>query len=334
MKNTFLIIFCLFVFGIISKGQTMSQQTESIGTPILRIYANYHAGLNSADQNNSAFELNRAYVGYDYKIDSDFSARVILDIGSSADDPALTKIKRYTYVKNAFMQYRKNQLTLQFGIFSTEISDPQIKFWNHRYISNSLLLIHKFGSSADLGIKAKYQLTNKLSIDLCLLNGEGFKSLQQDNTYLGTAGITATPLKGLTARFYTDFTAKSENQSTYVLFIGYAHKKLFRIGGEVSRKKNMNWVYQQNAEAVSAYGYYNILKKWQIFGRYDYIKSNTLDQENIAWNYTKDGSYLISGIQFQPIKKVRLALNHQYWSPRNNQQDKRSYIYCNLEVKF
>ena len=63
------------------------------------IFANFHKGIMEASSNESAFELVRAYLGYEHFISPEYSARITLDIGSPDDISPFSRIRRYAYFK-------------------------------------------------------------------------------------------------------------------------------------------------------------------------------------------------------------------------------------------
>ena len=48
-----------------------------------------------------------------------------------------------------------------------------------RYIDKSAQDKYKWASSADAGVSLDYKLSNKISLDAQVLNGEGYKKLSQ-----------------------------------------------------------------------------------------------------------------------------------------------------------
>lgn len=298
-----------------------------------KVFSNFHYQLFSED-GESAFAVERAYFGYEYFLSENFTVNLKLDIGSPNQDSPYDILKRYAYFKNAALIYNKDKLTLSFGLIDLYQFKVQEKFWGHRYIYNSFQDKHKFGSSADLGAAVIYKFTDYLSADLSVMNGEGYNQLQTDNTYKTGLGITAIPIKGLTARVYVDYIEQDEIQTTWVSFIGYDFKKIVQAGVEYNYQMNNKYNEDQNLHGFSAYASWQIFEKWQFFARYDKLWSNTLVGEPYEWNINKDGSALITGIQFSPIKNINIAANYQDWYPYAQNIDNESYFYLNLEYKF
>jgi hypothetical protein len=77
---------------------------------------------------------------------------------------------------------------------------------------------------------------------------------------------------------------------------------------------------------------YDIADRFEIFGRYDRLSSNTPPGFTQPWNLVDDGSAIIAGVQFQPIEQVKLALNYQDWVPFAANMGNLSYIFINLEI--
>ena len=55
------------------------------------------------------------------------------------------------------------------------------KTWGRRYIDKSAQDKYKWASSADAGVSLDYKLSNKISLDAQVLNGEGYKKTQSAN---------------------------------------------------------------------------------------------------------------------------------------------------------
>ena len=62
--------------------------------------------------------------------------------------------------------------------------------------------------------------------------------------------------------------------------------------------------------------------------------SNMPDETTIPWNLTEDGSSIIGGLEYSPVKQVKLALDYQDWFPYAQNEDNEQLIYLNLEITF
>ena len=332
-RHFFLITSLLLVFFSIN---LYSQEEETKFNPSGKVYgkifSNFHYQI--SEENESAFAVERAYFGYEHILSENFTVNLKLDIGSPNQESSYDILKRYAYFKNAALIYNKDKLTLSFGLIDLYHYKIQEKFWGHRYIYKSFMDEHKFGASADLGASASYKFNDFILADLTVMNGEGYNQLQTDNTYKTGFGITVLPLEGLTTRFYVDYTEQDEIQTTWSGFIGYNFKKIAKLGVEYNYQVNNKYVIDHDLQGFSSYASYNLFEKWELFVRYDKLWSNTIEGEPYEWNINKDGSAIIAGIQFSPIKNIRIAANYQDWYPYAQNLDNESYFYLNLEYKF
>lgn len=333
IKNLFLV---LFIAGLTINGKNFGQSADSIqlnSSPELigTVYSNFHSEL--GEQNN-AFNITRAYLGFQTQIASQYSVKIVLDIGSPDDLSAYSRIKRYAYFKNASLNYNTGKVTLRFGLISTYLFKVQEKFWQRRYLYKMLADEHHLGSSADLGASVEYSINKKLNADLSFMNGEGYSHLQLDNAFKTGFGLTYFPFKFLILRGFYDFVAKDQiSQGTLALFAGFQIKN-FNFGSEFNYRINHSHQPNNNITGYSFYTKYHLAKKWEAFGRYDILTSNSLQGMDYGWNYSNDGSAIIAGIEFQPIRKVRLALNYQDWVPYPPNLESRYFIFLNLEFKI
>jgi len=333
INSIFILIFCFLISTQLAAQKTDTTTFKPHGKPIIKIFSNFHTLISNGTE-NSAFEIKRAYFGYSYQLSKEFSVIIKLDIGSPDDESPYSLLKRYAYFKNAALKYSKGKLCLNFGLIDLLQFKVQEKFWGHRYIYKSFQDEHKFGSAADIGANIIYKFNENLSADFTIMNGEGYVKLQADDTYKSALGITYKPFKNLTTLIYYDFTKKEVSQSTLSTFAGYKFLKKYLLGIEFNYKSNYQFQKDKNMTGISTYASYDINKKFQLFGRYDRLSSNIITDEENPWNLLKDGSAIIAGIQFTPIKQVKIALNYQDWVPYAKNMSNESYIFVNFEYRI
>lgn len=295
------------------------------------IYSHFNYGLNP--DHTSGFEVKRAYFGYKRELDSHLTAEVKLDIGSIDDESEFALIRRYAYFKNAYLSYHRGKIQTWFGLMDMLQFKIQEKFWGYRYIYRSYLDEYRFGSSADLGAGIQYSPSGKFTTDLVLSNGEGYKSLQFDKVFRLGTGITYYPADFLVVRaYYTVHTAENP-QMIFTGFVGYKREK-FRVGAEYNHQLNYKFYKGHERFGYSIYSTYAFSGKWEVFARYDQLYSNILPEEEQPWNLVEDGSSIISGIQFTPIRFVHLSLNYQDWVEYASNGTAAPFLYLNIEVVF
>jgi opacity protein-like surface antigen len=323
----------LLALALVTKAQTADDYQAS-GKPIARIYSNFHSGITSGDD-NSVFEIERAYLGYSYNMSPVFSASILLDIGSPEDESVYAIVKRYAYFKNAYIRYNQNKLDVRFGIVGMNHFKVQESFWGYRYIEKSFADRYKFGKSADLGLIAKYKISPRLTVDAAIVNGEGYSQLQTDNYFEYTAGLTLSAPEKLTWRFFTNY-GPSENHTkmVYAAFLGYEPTENLSIAAEYNFLQNYKYFENRNQSGYSFYSTYAFKNSWKIFGRYDILESNILDGTTTPWNLAKDGTSLIAGIEKELHKNLKVSINYRDWYPSAANIDNKAYVYFNVEFKL
>ena len=330
MKRVYIFSLLALAGAIGASGQETPEEPgfKPSGSPFAKIYTNVHTQV-SEGENETAFEITNAYFGYEYEMSKHFSAKINLDVG----DPESGKFQHTAYLKNAYMKFSYGNLTTYFGMISTIQFKLQEKIWGHRYILKSFQDEYKFGSSADLGISAEYKLHDMVSIDAILMNGEGYKSVQSDSAYRAGAGITITPLKGLVLRGYFDYEKKDEALINVATFIGYS-KDAIAAGVEFNIENNNKYEKDHNLTGYSAYAAYRLKKKLEVFGRYDYLTSNKLSGETEPWNIAENGQLFMAGVEYAPVKGIKLAPNYKGWLPSADGSSLVSWIYLSAEISF
>ncbi|MBN2350775.1 MAG: hypothetical protein JXJ22_18195 [Bacteroidales bacterium] len=330
MKKSFLVLLFLIgvLTGIFSQETPAEEKFIPNGKPTIRIFTNFHTQL-FEDKNASAFEVTRAYFGYNYNFSEEFSGGVLLDVGN----PGSGSLQHTAFLKNAFINYKKNNFSANFGMIGTLHFKVQEKFWGRRYIYKSFQDEYGLNPSADLGTSVSYKVADFIQADIALTNGEGYKKVQLDSTYKAGLGITLNPLDGLTIRGYFDWMKNDASQITIATFIGYTFEGV-SLGVEYNLQNNNKMIKDHNLSGFSGYGAVALGKKFELFARYDYLTSNTLSGETDDWNLAKDGQLILAGLEFTPVKGIQIAPNFQGWNPADNNDSFLSMIYLNVSVSF
>lgn len=315
-------------------GLLHGQAQEMMGKPILRIFANYHHGITEDVKDESAFEVLRAYLGWEQHFNPNWKAVVKLDIGSPDDLSQYSLIRRYAYFKNAYIQYQNDRLRVGLGLVDMlHIGIPE-KQWAHRYIRKEFQDQYKFAPKADIGAFVKYDFNDWLSVDGVLVNGEGYKNLQRDNAYKYGMGVTLTPIPGLLARFYYDITPKDVIQNSFSVYVGYNFRQKLTLGLDAAYQINHGHGLDEDLYGYSAFGFYNLNEKWEVFMRYDQLFSNIVEGGSVPWHLARDGTAIVGGFQYRATDFMKFALSYQDWFSYAQNGPDRSYIYLNMEVSF
>ncbi|MBQ0161298.1 MAG: hypothetical protein MJZ99_01755 [Bacteroidales bacterium] len=297
------IVFSLVLMGTLpSKGQQQKSPDMQSSSPIVTIFGDVGAGFNDSGLSNLGFNLDRAYLGYQYKLGTSWKAKVVYDMGKGDDN----SLQRLGYVKNAEIGYRHGRWGVTMGLTSTTQFGVQEKFWGFRYVYKSMMDQCKWGSSADLGVTASYKAADWLSVDLAIFNGEGYKKVQADDQLQYALGATIQPVDGLTLRIYGDMKTYKDtvSQHNVALFAGY-RTKMFRVGAEYNIQLNHGGSEGRRLQGMSLYGAVAAGELGEVYARYDRGDSFAED----AWQYGQNGQTAIVGYQYHANKLFSFSPN-------------------------
>jgi hypothetical protein len=332
------LLFCISAILLaLNLSNATAQEVESFkpyGKASGLIFANFHKGISSASSNASAFELVRAYLEYKHNLSTEFSARITLDVGSPDDISPYSRIRRYAYFKYAYGEYTRENLKIQFGLISTLQFKLQEDLWERRYLKKAFADEFKLGSSADLGASVVYDFNPSFKADFTMMNGEGYTRLQMDDAYKYAIGLTYSFRDQFINRFYMDYMKNGIAQSTYTWVSSYTHKNNLNLVFEYNHQYNNNLAEGRDLYGYSMYGKYNLTPAYQLFARYDILKSNVMNEGENPWHLAEDGSMLIAGLQFIPVKGIKLALNYQDWVPLAANMPTQSFIFLDMEIRL
>ena len=320
MKKTILLLSAtLFVFTNI-----FAQE----GKPSVKIFSNFNYDM-SAEENENAFkefEIKRAYLGYSYKIDERFSTKIIFDVGNNSSGSSYT-----AFLKIASLQWKAcDNLNINIGMVGTKNFKFMEKTWGRRYIEKSAQDKYKWASSADAGVTADYKLSDNMSLDAQILNGEGYKKTQSSNgLFRGGLGLTYTVSNNLKVRLHQDisprstYTDSTESQTITTAAIAYSGDN-YVVGAEKSLMQNSgNVLNAEEQDLISIYGSYKLNDDYTFFARHDN-----------AENTSKAGTYTIYGVERKMTKGVTIAVNMQSWTDAAEGAETENTIFLNLEYKF
>ena len=326
MKKNVILAGLLACIGITAQAQDAKTE-EPKGKAIVQVFGNFHTGF-GAENDDRGFELERSYLGYEYKLNKNLTVKGVMDIGKSSD---VSDYHRMVYIKNAMISWKTGNLTLNGGLISTTQFNFQEKFWGYRYIMKSFQDQYKFGSSADLGISATYKFADWLSADAIIVNGEGYKKVQKNDGLNYGLGAALIPAKGLQIRIYGGLNESGEQGKENIVnmaaFVGYKSDK-FTIGAEYNKMWNASYKEGQDQYGYSVFASAKLDKKTEVYARFDDLCSKD------DWNKAKDEQAAILGAQFKLGKYVKMAPNVRMSMPKADGLDNGYSAYINCYFGF
>lgn len=328
MKKQILLILFFAGMMVTANGQEKKEEFKPNGKPLALIFTNFHSDF-SDGETMPYFEITRAYLGYEYQFSKQWYAKTVLDVG----DPEAGKHQMAAFLKNAYFEYTNNKFSASFGLISTTQFKVSEKIWGYRYIEKSFQDAYKFNSSADMGFNLDYAFCDYFSADFSIINGEGYKKLQGDKYLRPGAGITVTPVKNITARVFADYMGDEVKQQSLATFFAYTGEKL-TLGAEYNYQTNYGMVDGKDMYGTSFFATFQPSSNVKLFGRFDDLKSKTLEGATTPWQYGKDGKLLMAGLEYAPVKGVKLAPNFRLWDTADEAIPNTTSFYLNVELKF
>ena len=79
MKKTMIMAGLLTCMGITAQAQDTKSE-EPKGKAIVQVFGNFHTGF-GAENDDRGFELDRSYLGYEYKLENGLSMKAVMDVG-------------------------------------------------------------------------------------------------------------------------------------------------------------------------------------------------------------------------------------------------------------
>ena len=328
-KLSFIILIIFFSLNIYT-------QDTNKGDIFSTIFWNYSTDLSSEASKKNSFELKRVYLGYKFKIDDKISAKVTFDIGKNSAGSDYT-----AFLKTAQIDWSlKDNFKISFGMIGNKQFKYQESIWGYRYMYKTFQDENKFGSSADLGLNGEIKVSENLKMNLFILNGEGYKNIQDDDGYMKIGGNLIYEISnGLSLKLYYDSEPGNDefNVTNVGYFIGYDKNKT-RVGLEYNKINNAKSYnspsLDNNLSGFSGYISQNFSENSSVFFRYDSLESNIVSGSSEPWNSGKDGKLMILGYEHVVTKGFKLNLNYRNYNYTDNSINNKSMVFINAEIKI
>jgi hypothetical protein len=299
------------------------------GKPEVRIFTSFGTTV-SGGENHTSFDLGRAYLGYNYNFTEKLSGRIVYDVA----DQSIAKYKFTGLLKFAYLKYQTDRWTISGGMIPLPEYGYAEKKWGYRYIYKPSLDIYGFVGPSDLGISVACNIASWISADVSLVNGEGFKLTEADSTFKESAGITLTPVKNLSLRGYFDNMGKDGVSQQTLEFIASYETGSAGISASFHLRRNDGLTDGHDYHGFSVNGRLALNEKISIIGRYDFITSVKLENEDDPWNLSDDGQLFLAAIEFSLAPGVSLAPNFSGWKPSDRSMPFISNFTVSLDLKI
>lgn len=284
-----------------------------------------HDRATHADGRATDADLKRLYLDADYAFDPAWSAHLTTDINwlRGERDPDV-------WVKHAYLQRTFSKAAvLRVGADDMPVMALTSQWYGYRYIDPIATSLQKIDSAADWGLHLKGALAPRLDYAVSVVSGGGYKrpthGRRADVEALlawHASAHTVLALGGYDGQLAADDepTAPYHTARRVDLLAAYADD-VWRVGARYSYASNWASLYSVNSERTrswSAWGSVRVAEQWSVFARYDHGQPASLRDP------TRHTSYADAGVQWQPVKRLRLALVMKHNALRREGRELRS----------
>lgn len=280
------------------------------------------AGTRSSDADA---DLKRLYLDADYAIDPRWSVHATADVNwlRGERDPDL-------WLKRAYVQRRYGQSgVVRVGADDLPWTALVSQWYGYRYIDALATSLQKIDSAADWGVHVRGALAPKFDYALSVVTGGGYKrpsvgdraDVEAQFSYHPSAH-TVLALGGYDGQRAEDgdLTALYHTARRIDMLAAYADDT-WRLGVRYAYASNWAALHRPGSDrgrSWSAWGSVRVAAHWSLFARYDRLQPSrlqALDQRS---------RYADAGIEWQPVKRVRLALVAKHNALRRQGREVRS----------
>jgi hypothetical protein len=294
------------------------------------LFTGFHSTFSGGD-NTSSFEIRRSYLGFDYSFSQKFMSRILYDGMTETVDGKMM----YTgYLRNAYIQFSDGKLMIKGGLIGSEQIAVTEKLWNYRYITKPFIDYSGMIYSADLGVMARVMAGERITFDVSVTNGRGYRNIEADGTYRFSAGASVIPWKNVILRGYYDMMGPSGNMQRTASIIGAWNGPRFSAGAEYIRQANNKMTGGYDYSGISIFTSLQLSEKISLFARYDDLSSVVPAGIAEPWNLAKDGSNFFLGVDYSPVRNVRLSPNFAGLIPDDPEASFAATVGLNVEARF
>ena len=265
-----------------------------------------------------SFNLNRAYLTAQKKIDDVWSARVTLDAGTVENSDA--------FVKNAYVQMAPKfgdvGLKLQGGLVGTPIIGLLDGFTGSRWIYQNYVdkakdLTDKDidVSSADTGLKGELNIVKIVTITGMYSNGDGYKKNTTDQNTVTKSNylvVNVTPFSALNVfGYYHWHDTAAKSKENYVSYVGGGaawSDKAIKVGASYTMASGKAANLKEESTIIEVWANVNLQQfagvPVLLIGRYAMGKYEKDATPNKLKN---EGSAIWAGVGYQVNSNVQLA---------------------------
>ncbi len=270
------------------------------------------------------FWFRRIYFTYDYKINSNFSTRLRLEMSNEGD--FTSNIAMIPFVKDAWLKYKLDKIQFILGISPPPTFAVIEKVWGYRSVEKTPLDLQRMASSRDFGLSIKGKFDDKGIVKYHLMFSNGSSNKQEiDKGKSGMLSLGLYPSKEWVFEIYGDYADKNGDTDWYTwqAFLGYVTKQ-FWAGiqyADQTREKSEDGDEKLRVASIFLAGV--ISEQFSLFGRVDKTfdpNPNGDDIVFIPFDPTAKSTFFVAGLDWQPVKGVSIIPNIEFIKYEENSE--------------
>ncbi len=313
MKKTVILV-CTSLFTVVLAGEGKFSGI---------VYYDY--AYDPAGEGANEFAINRVYFTYERELSAGITYKFQTDVGrikvptaidtSTGKVTSRSKTQLLAYMKNAKVDWKTDLGLLTVGLQGMNVFNVQEETWGFRFLEKSPMNLHKFASSADMGIGYSNTFIDNLHLSALLTNGTGYMKTEDDTHKKFSAQVVYGEKKLVSKDGFNaggtftlepyDVDSGTENRILYGVFGGFAGGKL-RVGGEFDQLIDAG--ADETKQIIAVYVNFKISDKFEAYGYFDMYDANTKINEDSQ-------NYIIAGVNYYPGKGLIIAPNIRYTKP-------------------
>jgi len=314
--NKVLTIFAILFISITVFAQNNDESGGKFSGDMIADYYHITKSHKSDIKDKHGFWFRRIYLTYDYKVNSNFSTRLRLEMSNEGD--FTSKIAMIPFVKDAWLKYRLDKIQFILGISPTPTFAVIENIWGYRSVEKTPLDLQRMASSRDFGlsIKGKFDDNGIVKYHLMFSNGSSNKQ-EIDKGKSGMLSLGLYPSKEWVFEIYGDYADKKGDTDWYTwqVILGFVTNK-FQAGiqyADQTREKLEDVDEKLRVASIFLTGV--ISEQFSLFGRVDKTfdpNPNGDDIVFIPFDPTAKSTFFVAGLDWQPAKDVSIIPNIEF----------------------
>lgn len=321
LLSTALLALSAGAIGAQAQAQTPAPTGPKISVGALSYfqYGYQLAAYDTANKNNNAFEVTRAYINVIASLPGGLMARVTPDIyrTGAANVPTIgagTSPLNFR-LKYAYVGYNPSAgpLTWKFGLTQTPLLDWEEALWDFRMQGPMALDRNGYVTSSDLGAAVDGNINSEaVDFQAGFFNGEGYGNTSGDKRkdVMGRVSVRvlatddASRIGGLRITGYAQYGKPTGGgtRQRYLGMVSYRSTKALLVGEYTSTQDSAGVNPKKSGKVVSAYGWYAFTPKARIMARWDDVDPTAAANDK--------ASEVIAGVSYQVTPNFRVLADY------------------------